>query len=166
MSDSPRRNRRWIWFFVTLTVTAVAALVVLNRFMWSRQLTLAQLQQAAELWDKNGPRDYDMKYIQTGSTSGTYYIRVRQGKAVKVVRNGEALESKQYVYYGMPALFGFIEAFLKQDAEPGKPRTLTTATFDPQDGHVLRFYRRVLGGGNEQVEITVTDLTPVTPAGP
>jgi hypothetical protein len=157
--STARPNRKWIWFFLTLAVLAITALVVLRVVLWSRQLTLAQLNEARELWDRNGPRDYDMKYVQTGSTSGTFYIRVRQGKVISVVRNGEPLEPRQHTYYGMPALFGFIEVFLKQDSEPGKPRTLTTATFDPSDGHVTRFYRRVLGT-SEQIEIVV-QLTPI-----
>jgi hypothetical protein len=164
VNDNPRRNRRWIWFFLTLAVVAVAALVVLNRFLWSQQLTLAQLQEAEELWARNGPHDYDMKYIQTDSTLATYYVSVRQSKVVKVTRNGEPLQPRQYDYHGMPALFGFIKDFLVQEAQPGKPRAVMRATFDPQDGHVIRFFRRVAGSG--QVEINVSYLTPVTPASP
>jgi hypothetical protein len=154
-----RRNRGWIWFFVVLAVLTVASITVLNVFIRGRQLTLEQLHQARAVWDRQGPRDYNLTWVQKGSVPGTFHVKVRNGKAVSVTPDGPPLEDRLYANYTMPALFEFIEDFLRHDAEPGKPRTFTTATFDAEDGHVTRFIRRVLGT-SEQQDITV-ELTPV-----
>jgi hypothetical protein len=64
----------------------------------------------------------------------------------------------------MPALFRFIEGFLKEDAKADSPRTYTVATFDPDDGHLVHFVRRV-SGTTERLEITV-DFKKVSPKKP
>jgi len=142
-----------------LAVLTVASLTVLNVFIRGRQLSLDQLQQARAVWDQKGPRDYDLTWIQKGSMPATYFVKVRNGRAVLVTSNGSPLEERVYPNYTMPALFQIIADFLRQDAEHAKERrTFTTATFDAEDGHVTRFIRRVLGEP-EQQDITV-ELTP------
>jgi hypothetical protein len=46
---------------------------------------------------------------------------------------------------------------LKRDSEPGKPQVFKVAKFAPEDGHVLRYVRRVMGS-RERVEITVDEF--------
>ena len=59
----------------------------------------------------------------------------------------------------MPAWFGFIETFLKNDEAPGAPRTFRTAEFDPRTGQLLRFTRSV-SSTRERQEL-ILHLTPV-----
>ena len=86
-------------------------------------------------------------------------VQVRGGTVISVLMNGRALDKDQYVYRSMDALFDDIERFLKMDAEKGKPRTYMRALFDPADGHLLHYIRRVMGS-RERVEITVQSLEP------
>src|SRR5207253_997447 len=129
----PRRNRGWIWFFVVLAGLTVTAITILVVFNLSQQLTREQLAAAEALWKEKGPRDYDLEYTEEGSIFNKFTVKVRAGRVVDAQPDDRPLEQKR-AYYGMPALFGFIEDFLQQDAQPGKPRTFTIATFDPNDG--------------------------------
>jgi hypothetical protein len=158
-SNGPQPNRGWIWYFGIVGVLAVAAVAGLIWYNRSQQLTPQELAEAHARWDRFGPADYDMEYRQTGSAPETRKVRVRQGKVVWATRDGEPLEKRLYHYSDMPALFGFIEDFLREDAQPGKPRTFCTAAFDTHDGHLVHYIRRVMGT-NERQEITV-QLHPV-----
>ena len=157
--NPPRPNRGWIWYFVILALLTVVAVGVLFTFNERQQLTPEQLAEARRLWNANGPASYDMIYIQKGSAPGTFRVQVRNKSVVSVIRDGQPLEPRLYRYSDMPALFGFIQDFLKADAEPGKPRTFTVAAFDPEDGHLIHYIRRVMGG-TERLEITV-QLYPI-----
>ena len=161
---APRANRGWIWYFAILALLTVAAVITLISFNVQQQLKPEKLVEARGLWNARGPASYDMVYTQKGSVPGTFKVRVRDQKVMSVIRDGQPLEPRLYHYSDMPALFGFIEDFLRSDAEPGKPRTFTVASFDPNDGHLIHFVRRVMGG-TERLEITV-QLEPVSaPAG-
>jgi hypothetical protein len=154
MRPARRRSPNWLWFFGVLVVLAVAWISGLYYFTRQQQLKPEQLTAAETLWKEKGPRSYDLDYSQKGSNPGEFQVQVRDGKVVAASRNGQALEKRLFPYYDMPALFGYIETFLEQDAQPGRPRTYTTARFDRDDGHLLRYVRRVMGS-QEQVEITV-----------
>ena len=52
------------------------------------------------------------------------------------------------------------ENFLRTDQKENR-RTYLRAQFDPEDGHLLHFVRRVKGS-QERVEITVTEFRPVS----
>jgi Family of unknown function (DUF6174) len=161
----PRQNRGWIWYFVILGLLTAVAVGVLLTFNLQQQLKADQVEAARRLWDAKGPANYDMSYTQKGSAPGKFRVQVRNKKPISVIRDGQPLEERLYRYSDMPALFGFIEDSLRRDAEPGKPRTFTVATFDPDDGHLIHYVRRVMGG-TERIEITV-ELHPVSEkAGP
>jgi hypothetical protein len=152
--NPPRRNRGWIWYFVVLGLLTAVAVGVLLTFNLQQQLKPEQVEAARRLWDAKGPANYDMTYTQKGSAPGTFRVEVRNRKPTSVIRDGQLLEERLYRYSDMPALFGFIEDSLRNDAEPGKARTFTVATFDPNDGHLIHYIRRVMGG-KERIEITV-----------
>jgi hypothetical protein len=150
----PHRSRSWIWFFAFLTVLAVAWLSGLFFFYRQQQLKPQELADAQTRWQEHGPRDYDLEYTQKGVNPSEFQIQVRQGKVVSAKRNGQPLEPRLYPFYDMEALFSYIETFLEQDSQPGRPRTYTIGSFDPEDGHLLHYVRRVMGS-LEQVDITV-----------
>jgi hypothetical protein len=158
--NPPRRNRGWIWYFVVLGVLTAVAVGVLLTFNLQQQLKPEQVETARRLWDAKGPANYDMVYTQKGTAPGKYRVEVRNKKPVSVILDGQPLEERLYRYSDMPALFGFIEDSLRIDGEPGKPRTYTVATFDPDDGHLIHYIRRVMGG-KERIEITV-EFHPVS----
>lgn len=159
----PTRNRGWIWYFVVVGVLALGSAVTLVTYNLRQQLKPEQLAAAEAKWEKNGPRSYDMEFTKKGSATGTYEVRVRDGKVVYAEPDERTLSQKA-PYYSMQALFGYVDEFLKEDARPGAPRTYTVASFDPDDGHLLHYVRRVMGT-NQRLELTV-QLTPVTDAGP
>ena len=72
----------------------------------------------------------------------------------EVTQNDKPLDPSRYPRYDMTALMDDIETFLEEDAEPGRPRTYTVASFDPTDGHLIRYVRRVMGS-SERIEINV-----------
>ena len=154
MSEKP--NRRWIWFFAVLTGLTVAAIATLIIYNTRQQLRPPDLEAARQRWQAQGPADYNLEYsvAKQSSERELFTVRVRQGHVEAVALNGRPLEPAQYHYYGIPALFDFIEEFLDQDAQPGKPRTFTKALFDDNDGHVTHYVRRVMGS-RERVEINL-----------
>ncbi|MBV9125182.1 MAG: hypothetical protein JO112_17640 [Planctomycetes bacterium] len=163
----PGRSRGWIWFFVILAGLAVTALTILVTFTLRQQLRPEQLAQARALWRQKGPADYDLSYTveKQESDPEKFVVQVRHGRVMSVVEaapgagdfvteNGRPLEPRQFSYYSVPALFDFVDQFLKMDAEPGSPRTFTRAYFDPEDGHLVHYIRRVMGS-RQRVEIDV-----------
>jgi hypothetical protein len=136
-----------------LAVTAVTVMIVYNL---QQQLKPEQLAQAKALWEKKRPADYDLEYTQSGSAPGKFQVQVRGGKVVSVRRDDVPLEPRQFRFYSMDGIFDSIEGFLDFDSQPGRPRTFTKAIFHGEDGRVVRYIRRVMGG-NERVEI-VTKL--------
>jgi hypothetical protein len=150
-----RHGRAWIWFFVVLAVLAAAAAVISVITSLRQQLTPEQLHSAQERWREQGPRDYDMEYtFKRGETADSFQVQVRAGKVVALTQNSRPLEERLYHYYDMPGLFGWIEDFLEQDRQPGRPRVFATASFDPLDGHLQRYVRSVMSS-QERQEIDV-----------
>src|SRR5262249_3157620 len=155
-------THRWPWYFATLAVLTVLAVTVLAVFNLRLQLKPEQLAAARKLWEQKGPPNYQLKYnVKKGDeTEGdTFVVQVRDGRGTSVQLNGRPRDKDHYFYHGMEALFDDIERFLKMDAEKGKPRTYMRGLFDPADGHLLHYVRRVMGS-RERVEITVQSLEP------
>jgi hypothetical protein len=156
---APTRNRRWIWFFVFLVVLAVAIPTVMIVVNLGQQLRPEQLAAARERWKKNGPPNYQMKYtIQKGddASKDVYVVTVRGGRVRAATVNGLAEPPDRFKYYGMSALFEFIDRFLEIDAK-GKHRVYARADFGAEDGRLLRFTRRVMGTPQRQ-EIRLDSL--------
>jgi hypothetical protein len=158
-----RRNRGWIWFLAVLAALTLAAIIIQLSFNPWQSLTPQKLEDAYQLWREKGPRDYDLTYLTKGSVNGEYFIQVRGGKAIYGTCNGQPLEREQAKYHTMSALFDYIQRFLDMDAEAGI-QTTNRAMFSSEDGHILRYFRRVSGpqrpGSQQHVEITVTSLHP------
>ena len=156
-------SRRWIWFFVLLALLTVSAIAIEIWYNPTVPLTAPLLAEARTKWKEHGPRDYDMDYTSKKMESTErFHVQVRNGNAVSVIMNDNiALESRHYRYHTMPALFGFIEEFMEQGAQPGRPRIFTNVLFDPVDGHLIHYVRSV-ASKRERQEIIVR-LTPAEP---
>src|SRR5437016_11733117 len=157
----PQQSYHWIWYFVVLGVLTVAACTILVWYNLRQQLKKEDLQAARALWKQHRPTDYDLTYTKRGSASGRFFVKVRDSKVVSVTlddreitQNDKPLDPSRYPRYDMTALMDDIETFLEEDAEPGRPRTYSVATFDPVDGHLVRYVRRVMGT-SERIEINV-----------
>ena len=155
------QSRGWIWFFVILALLTLTAIGIQIWFNPTVPLTAPLLAEAKARWKEHGPRDYDMDYsIKKMGSTERFHVQVRDGKAVSVLMNDQiALEPRLYPSNAMPALYGFIEKFMEQDAQPGKPRTFNNVLFDPADGHLIHYVRSV-ASKSERQEITVR-LIPV-----
>jgi hypothetical protein len=157
----PQQSYRWIWYFVVLGVLTVSACTILVWYNLRQQLKLEDLVAARAQWLQRRPANYDLTYTKRGSASGTFFVKVRNGTIVsvtldgrEVTQNDKPLDPSRYPRYDMTALMDDIETFLEEDGEPGRPRTYTVATFDPTDGHLIRYVRRVMGS-SERIEINV-----------
>jgi hypothetical protein len=164
-----QRNRGWIWFFIVLTVLAVAAITINLLYSSRQRLTMDQLRAAQDLWDRAGPKDYDLVIDKTigPATAGGDKIRdritvhVRDGKGRSGTINGQPLDERLLSQYDMAGWQSFVEEFVRQSEKPDAPRTFLSADVDPQTG-ALRRFRRSVRTTREWVEV-VFQLTPVNP---
>lgn len=126
----------------------------------ARRLDLPRLEAARELWERQGPASYRLRYtiLRTGSTEpDRYEVEVVDGKAVSAKVNDIEQEAARLHHYGMDRLFGDIERFLKIDEKAPPGQTTHLADFGERDGRLLWYYRRELKK-RESVEIRVEDV--------
>jgi hypothetical protein len=169
---SPPARRGWLAYFAVLGVLGLAALVIPILYNLGLQLTPEQEARARALWRSAAPADYDltMGLLTTRGgeeTRDEYRVAVRGGRTVLVGLNGWLLHADPSLAvpagtallgmppedlhrFGVNALFADIEAALKHDAASGG-RDYLTVTFDPRDGHPIRYVHRIRGT-REQVE--------------
>jgi Family of unknown function (DUF6174) len=163
--DRARRNRRWIWFFVLLSVLGLCAMIIPWVYNVAQQLRPEQFAAARALWNQQRPSDYNLEYVvkeddkpggDASSAPGveSVSIQVRQGRVDSAMRNGNPLSPEEEKKYGVDALFDLIQAHLEHDGQPGQPRAYAHARFDKQDGHPVHYVRRVMGS-RERLEIIV-----------
>jgi hypothetical protein len=164
-----RRSYRWVWFFVVLAVLGVLGVGLQIRHKMAQQLRPEKLAAARARWQEQGPKNYRLQYTQKVSTPETFVVWVRNGRVLGVVRkldpkapdqDGEVLPGRLFAYHSMEALFDHIEQFVQM-----KGRTFMIADFDPEDGHLQRFVRRV-ARTSERQEITDVKLEPTQPGDP
>ena len=163
---APRRPARpWLWYFVLLTLLSIVAVSIQVWFARGRVLTMEKVLAAEQLWRTNGPASYDLNYTtRRGNLPvDTFQVQVRNGKAVSVLCNGKPIEERLNRYWTMPALFSFIEDYMRMDdeaAKEGKRRPYAFGAFNPETGYLLRFAH----GQNDAlngIEIR-TEFTPVS----
>src|SRR4051794_28293168 len=117
-----QRNRGWIWFFVVLTILAAAAITINLFYRAAQRLTMDQLRAAQDLWDRAGPKDYDLVIDKTigAATAGgdktrdRITVEVRNGKALSGTINGQPLPDRLLSEYEMAGWLSFVEAFVSQ----------------------------------------------------
>ena len=165
-----RRNRYWIWFFVLVGLLTVGAIAILLLYNLNQQLKPEPVAAARQRWDKNGLANYDLFYKinrqdLNGSVEEDFVIQVRHGRVVfGTFRTSPQykevpLKTRLYSLHNVPAFFDYLDDYLKQDAKPGAVRPCMLALFDPNDGHLLHFVRRV---SSNRLEITVKEVKPAT----
>ena len=159
--DAPqkKKNLGWLWYFAGLAVLTILATAILATFNLRQQLKREQLDAARKLWEQHGPADYVLSYTKNaaGVSTDHFMVKVRAGRAREVLLNGLPLEEERLAYYGMHRLFDDVERFLDIDDDKAAPRTYTRATFDPRNGALWWYVRRVMGT-RQRLEITVVSL--------
>lgn len=159
------RSRRWIGFFVILSILALTAIVVPIVYNLSIQLRPEQIADAKRRWQENAPAAYDLEYLVKSDDEGSgtpeirYLVQVRSGRIVLIMEGDEviyldpmlaavmgadvfALTSEEQGRHGVLALFAQIEEAMRQADTAGR-RDYVKADFDPQDGHPSHFIHRV-----------------------
>src|SRR5438874_161516 len=94
-SPTPRNDYAWIYFFVFIIVASVGVTWFMIWFNLSLQLDKDKLDEARSLWQRKGPKNYNMIYqkrINDDSKIMTYGVKVRNGKVEEVKENGKLLE--------------------------------------------------------------------------
>jgi hypothetical protein len=158
-------RRRWLWFYVSLSVLAVIALVIPIVYNLHVQLTQEQLDAARQRWQAHGTPDYNLLYsarFDSDPAADEYWVKVRGGKPVEVVCNGQVLRFDDAAGLGLGLVIGVlqpedvsdqtvegffrhIEEWLRKDAGSTGRRNYATASFDVRDGHPIRYVRRIAG---------------------
>lgn len=88
------KHSSWLWYFLPLLGLAAAGLVIPIAYNLGLQLTPEQLAGARERWRQHGTQDYDLAYLakyDTEPEGDEVRVRVRGGKVVRVIKNGEVL---------------------------------------------------------------------------
>jgi hypothetical protein len=161
----PRNRYGWIVYFVLVFAASIGVMVFMIGFNLSIQLKPEQLDNAWQIWQKYGPKDYDMVYTEKHSpddTTTNFVVKVRSGKVQRVLMNGKPLEKSEdqqddpRIFHSMDNLFRTIQRFMDMDAKDGA-KNYVTAMFDAETGGVRKYTRRVMGS-RQRVEIVVTEF--------
>src|SRR5262249_37193210 len=104
------------------------------------------------LWDKNGPKDYDMEILVSGAQSGRYRIQVREGRVASITTNGINDPKRTGDYWTVPGMLRTLEEELALARSPMAAFGVTdpqsvyvAAAFDPKYGFPRNFLRQVFG---------------------
>src|SRR5689334_8883675 len=129
----PRKNRRWIWFFLTLTGLCVAAVTIILVYNFRQQLTPAQLEAAEALWQRKGPKTYTITYEKNiaGLPREVIQVRVKNDKVDYATDNDLPLPEDKLAYYDVPAMFRDLRQFLDARERSGDSWVYLHALFDP-----------------------------------
>ena len=81
---SPKgRWRTYVWYFLALAVLSAAAVIIPIIANLQQQLTPEQLSEARGRWKDNGPRSYDLRYLEridSEEAGDEYQVKVRDGR--------------------------------------------------------------------------------------
>jgi len=164
ITSPPRpKNYGWIYFFVFITIASVGMAGFMIWYNLRLQLKPEQLAEAKQLWAEKGPKSYDMVYtkqLNADSRADKFEVKVRAGKVEEVRMNGQPLvknpdeERDPRIHHSMDRLFVDIEKFMDIDQKPGAPKVFVTAIFEPEDGTLRRYIRRV-SGTTQRIEMHI-----------
>lgn len=115
-------------------------------------LTHEALAQARQLWQTNGPADYDLEVHIRGRQPGVVQLSVRGGRVTHMTRDGVVPRQRRtWSAWTVESQFEMIALELEAAANPatgfGAPsnaRVVQRALFDPQYGYPRHYQRHVL----------------------
>jgi hypothetical protein len=140
-------------------VIAIASVLVsLRAFVAERlpELTETQIDAAEQLWQRNGPVNYDMDLELRGARPGQVHVEVRNSEVTALTRDGRTPPQRTWNVWSVPGLFETLARELElagdpeheMNAVPGTQVRLRCA-FDPQYGYPANYHRYVSAGGPE-----------------
>jgi Family of unknown function (DUF6174) len=109
-----------------------------------------QFDMARKRWDENRIPNYRVEIVVEGAQPATYVVEVRDGTAVKALRNGNPLtQLRTFATWSVDGMFGTLESDvaslesqLEKSGASGSPPTLMLrAEFDPKYGYPKRYFR-------------------------
>jgi len=158
------RRPRAIWIAIGLAAGLAIGLFLVHRP--TAPLTTERLTAARQLWQENGPADYEVTIELGGALSDTRLIRVQDRAVVHMETDGIEVPESAWPYWTVDGMFGFLEQELRNAADPSRTygvqdpdRIVLQAEFDPELGYPRHFLRHVLGTG-QSVEWTTVAFHP------
>jgi hypothetical protein len=158
----------------TIGVFALVALVAFSRREPLPQITLADVDAAADRWTKNGPANYDLELEQTGVNPGVVHVEVRNGQVTAMTLNGHSTRQHLWDDWSVPGMLAIIRRDVEvcmpdldkkmhprfadsqnpAGAESPIPPVLPRGLFDPHDGHPLQYHRITPTGADANWQVT------------
>ena len=163
-------NRLWMVFFLLLAAMGAFAVIVPLVTTCASSSSRNNWRKQRERWKQNGPLDYDLLWQEKRNEDprpDQYLAVVRDGRVWLVQINSDVLMAQELATplagaagtpvaalaterppqhdltgYTVEGLFHTIDDNLKKNTESGG-RNFATASFDPKDGHPLRYIYRV-----------------------
>jgi hypothetical protein len=141
---------------LALVLVVVLVISILRRERVPR-LTPEEFEAAAQRWDTNGPASYNLDLELSGTRPGTIHVEVRDGRAVRMTRDGvEPRQERTWYTWTVPGQFDTIAQELEMARDPAgsfdspkATQVIIWAEFDPRYGYPLRYDRVVLGADFE-----------------
>lgn len=173
---SRRRNKNWLWVFLTLGLLGLLAIGINWAWNTTQPLTPERLREARALWKEKRPPDYDLRIARTvmyessdgsrGTMVDKYTVQVRGGKVVGFQINGKdpepllnrdgrrngAEEGRQKLNYDIDGWFDAIEEFIAIDRRENR-KSFLRARFSKDDGHLMLFSRQIDGRRNPYIQV-------------
>ncbi|MCS7167731.1 MAG: hypothetical protein RMI91_05625 [Gemmatales bacterium] len=149
------QGRSWCTPLVIILGLIILGLALATIWYRSRYpLSATQLQQARQLWEQYGPRNYNLQITIEGRMPGIYWIEVRHGRVVRALQrlgpdrdvdlltvhlsDGRTIQRDGYEW-SIPGLFDWLERDLERDRAGSK--SYTYVRFDARDGHLIEYIR-------------------------
>lgn len=160
---------RFVVAGLILAIFAVVAALVAIRFVSLHRipaLTEAALDRAERLWERAGPKSYDMDLEIRGAQPGSVHIEIRDGEVTAMTRDGRSPPQRTWGVWSVPGLFETLERELVLAEDPQHEMDVAAGTelqlrceFDPAYGFPRRYHRYATGGAPE-VFWRVTQFEP------
>jgi hypothetical protein len=120
-------------------------------------LTQAEFDAAQKRWRENGPLDYDLRVVLSGSQTGTIHVEVRGGRTTAMTRDGVAPSQRRtWDVWAIPGQFDMIGVELAAASDPEADfggakgsQMIVRAEFDPHYGYPRKYQRIILGTPHE-----------------
>jgi hypothetical protein len=129
-------------------------------------LTAERLAAAEQIWEKNGPKSYDLDVTIRGTQPGQVQLQVRNGQPTAMTRDGNSPPERTWDVWTVPGQFKMLDDEMALAADPnhkgqGVPgsQVWLRCDFDPKYGYP-RIFHRVITGGGPEVFWQVTKFEP------
>lgn len=148
--------KNWKLFFLVLLLCGFSAAIIPWFYNRSQLLTESALAEHRDLWEKNGPANYQLIILkndgpQTVSIAG----KIEQGQVVVCRENGEFLSEEKARIWSANGIFDQLTAWYKE-AEKSPNQHYLTARFHPKYGIPTRVvFRSKIKGTRVELQVVI-----------